>query len=236
MEAIELLKDGAKAFGEQDFDRAESCFRKALKLDPDHHEVLFNLGTVMFIKRQNLESLRFYRKALDVKPGYVSAGLGIAKLYLSDGNPARALEELQALNRANGGELNQQGEFCKLLGIIHAAQGDHEAAGQFFQKYRDADPDSIDPWECMARSRYDQGDKEEAIKVLEQALEVFAGHPQLLVDLVQYHAEQPFTRQFHWMEQLLDAMQPNDQLYEFCAKVCMERKKYAHGMRIYQRV
>ena len=71
-------------FGAQQVPQAMRELDIALKLDPDHAEALHLMGFLYMGRRQHLKAIRYFKRALEVKPEFhiCRNNLGVAYLYL----------------------------------------------------------------------------------------------------------------------------------------------------------
>lgn len=63
-----LLLEGAKSFREEDFDRAEECFKKALEIEPENALIHNNYATLLKMIERYDQAEKHYKAALDIEP------------------------------------------------------------------------------------------------------------------------------------------------------------------------
>lgn len=128
----------------------------------------YNLGFLYEQVGGREEAMRFYSKALQMKPDYKDALSNLANLYRDTGNTKIALgvyERLVHFYPKNvSGYLN--------MGIIFNALGDKQRARQFYLKVIDLDPDNGDAYFNLGYLSESQADLSGAVNYYEKAVEV----------------------------------------------------------------
>lgn len=99
--------------------------------------------------------------------------MGLAKALLMRECLDEALSELQRLNREELLAPETRGEFYKLIGIILDRKKDYEAAATFFLRYRDSEPEKLDPVVCLVRASLNGGDLDTCVTLLADATRRF---------------------------------------------------------------
>jgi tetratricopeptide (TPR) repeat protein len=82
--AVELTKAGK-------LDEAEAAYRAILAKDPAIPQVHYNLGYLYSQKKDWPNAEAAYKKALELKPDYSEASMGLAKVYQDSGQADKAL-------------------------------------------------------------------------------------------------------------------------------------------------
>jgi predicted O-linked N-acetylglucosamine transferase (SPINDLY family) len=77
------------------FEDAESCYRKALELEPRHVKAKVNLGMILQRRGQADEAERYYRDALAADPGLAQAWFNLGTVLLDREEPAGALDNFR---------------------------------------------------------------------------------------------------------------------------------------------
>jgi len=114
-------------------DYAMSAYARALTLDPDNHSALTNLATLHH-KMGNREQAEHYTRKIrhyQKRNPYYHYSLALAAY--DNGKLARARESLRRAIRLKDNEH----QFFQLQGLIHAGQGDLDAALESFDRARD---------------------------------------------------------------------------------------------------
>jgi Flp pilus assembly protein TadD len=75
---------------------AEQALRRALKLKPDYAGAHFNLAKALHKRGKLAEARKEYERAHALEPGALPMQLGLARIYLTQGEPRRALPVLRA--------------------------------------------------------------------------------------------------------------------------------------------
>ena len=114
------------------------------------------------------EAIRFYTKAVQMRPDYAQALYNLANLYKDAGNYKLAMEVYERLVHYHPkntlGYLN--------MGLIFNAIGDKPHARQFYLKVIALDPDNGDAYFNLGYLSESQGELSEAVNYYEKAVEV----------------------------------------------------------------
>lgn len=79
----------------EDFNEAIFAYKKALQLEPNNFEVLFNLALTLKRNKQPDQAIETYQKALSIKPDYADAYFNIGNIYESKNETTEALNYYQ---------------------------------------------------------------------------------------------------------------------------------------------
>jgi tetratricopeptide (TPR) repeat protein len=61
---------------------AKKIFLNILDLSPDNAGICYNLGNIYFIEQEYQKAAFFFKKAIDMEPGYEKAYIKISECYL----------------------------------------------------------------------------------------------------------------------------------------------------------
>jgi tetratricopeptide (TPR) repeat protein len=128
----------------------------------------YNLGFLYEKVGGKEEAMRFYTKAVQMKPDYKQALYNLANLYRDAGNYKVAMALYGRLvhfhPKEASGYLN--------MGLIFNALGDQQRARQFYQKVIDVDPDNGDAYFNLGYLSESKGELSDAVSYYEKAVEV----------------------------------------------------------------
>ena len=128
----------------------------------------YNLGFLYEQVGGKEEAIRFYSKAVQMKPDYKQALYSLANLYRDAGNYKVAMALYGRLVHFHpkfaSGYLN--------MGLIFNALGDQQRARQFYLKVIDVDPDNGDAYFNLGYLSESQGELSEAVNYYEKSVEV----------------------------------------------------------------
>jgi len=128
----------------------------------------YNLGFLYEQVGGKEEAMRFYTKAVQMKPDYKQALYNLANLYRDTGNYKTAMELYGRLVHFHPkfvqGYLN--------MGLIFNALGDQQRARQFYLKVIDLDPENGEAYFNLGYLSESQGELSEAVNYYEKAVEV----------------------------------------------------------------
>jgi tetratricopeptide (TPR) repeat protein len=128
----------------------------------------YNLGFLYEQVGGKEEAMRFYTKAVQMKPDYAQALFNLASLNQDAGNYKIALELYGRLVHFH--PKNALGYLR--MGLIFNALGDQQKARQFYLKVVEVDPDNGDAYFNLGYLSEAQGDLSEAVNYYEKAVEV----------------------------------------------------------------
>lgn len=89
-----FLIQGNEKIEQQDLDQAEYFFQEAIEMDPCFADALNNLGTLYFKRGNFQQSIEYYTRAVECRPGYIDAHLNRANAFLESKEYYRALDDL----------------------------------------------------------------------------------------------------------------------------------------------
>jgi tetratricopeptide (TPR) repeat protein len=224
------MQAAAGHFSRREFGQAAELYEQVLQTLPGHAEALANLGAVNLVGRAYAEAEAYYRRALEVTPDSVVAGLGLVKTLLAQHRHDDALDQLQAMNRDGLLSDTDRPEFYKLLGIIHAAKEDWDVAINFFSKYQSEQPDELDPYLCL-RNAYTRDNRVAELADLYETLSVkFPNYPEARTHLIQLRGrEGGYEAIRQSFDRMLQAAPHDLSLYNIMAVVSLESRKYAYA-------
>jgi tetratricopeptide (TPR) repeat protein len=76
-------------------DSARKCYEQAVKLKPDYHEAINNLGTVWYAKKSYRRAISQYRKAIKLAPDTASIHSNLGTAYFARKDFEPAMEEFR---------------------------------------------------------------------------------------------------------------------------------------------
>jgi tetratricopeptide (TPR) repeat protein len=236
MSIQDTMQTAAEHFGRHEFEQAAALYEQVLQEQPDHAEALGNLGAVSLLTKDHARSETCYRRAREAAPNSVVAGFGLAKALLAQQRYDEALQPLQDMNRRDLLSDADQSEFLKLIGIIHAGKQDWDVAINFFSKYRDRQPDDLDPYLCL-RNAYLKGERiDDLADLYETMAGRFPDHPEARTNLVRLRGRQGgYHAVRHSFDRVLQVAPHDLTLYNILAVVSLESRQYAYAYLYYLR-
>lgn len=170
------------------FDKAETNFKRALRLDPKFLAAYLNLARMSLADNKPEQARRYYLEILNKKPDHLGAMMGLAHLATTVGNaeeaeswlikantanpkavgPAVALAEnyirkkdtLKASNVLSGLDEAQarSPDVLRTKGVVHLLSGDYSTARVNFQRLAEMQPQKVESWIQLARAQVAIGD------------------------------------------------------------------------------
>jgi len=148
------------------FKEALDTFDKGLKLFPDNPELRNNKG-ITYMKLKNLESaLNEFNLALKVNPAFINAILNKGTALKELGRLDEAVDAFLASDRVNGNLPAVKFNIAHLYYL----KGMYDESEKWFRKLLRLDQKSFEAYEYLGRIENIRGNREEAIKNLEEAI------------------------------------------------------------------
>lgn len=137
---------GTIAYQTQKYQRAEECFREALRQDPTAYEPLVNLGGVLVNLHKLSEAWDYNVHAVLVRPNDALANSQLGMTYFGLGNMDLAEKYFQRAAELDPAHFSHPQLF---LAEIHLRRGDKQAAAADLENFLQHHPD----WPEAARMR-----------------------------------------------------------------------------------
>lgn len=144
---------------------AERAFRKALKLSPDHPQIVGNYANWLFAQGRREDALTHYQRAVDLAPDFAQAWLNLGVAALDAGRVGMA-------ERAFGRAVELQPRFSSAwqgLGSARRRRGDLPGAEQALRKAVAAEPRNGPAWVSLGAALRLLGRPKEALGAFEKA-------------------------------------------------------------------
>lgn len=128
----------------------------------------YNLGFLYEQVGGKEEAIRFYTKAVQMRPDYPEALYHLANLFKDTGNFKNAMAVYVRLAHFHP----KDGMAYLNMGIIFNAIGDHQRARQFYLKAIHLEPENTDAYFNLGYLSESQGELNDAVNYYEKAVEV----------------------------------------------------------------
>jgi tetratricopeptide (TPR) repeat protein len=180
---------------------AEAELRVAVALDPTNPELLTSLATVLAIEKKLEDSITFFKRALKLDPGNLTARRYLAANLWQLQRYAEAKENLELILQRKGDDAPSR----LLLGMVAENMKDYPTAARMLasvpQEVR-KQPESLG---ALAESYYHLGEKEKARSILEELRNHAAGVREVLLgaQIADQNAD------YATSEGLLDSIRPS---------------------------
>ncbi len=158
---------------ENNISETQKFLNKVLKVEPNHKESLFLMGKLHLDLRHLDRSETFLSRYLKVYPNDLDVRMYIASIFLRKQQPDSTLEILE--NHYEVGRTNS--EFLLILGNAYLFKGENDSAIEYFEQARQVSPNSVlvkmySAMGYLGRSNDIKNDREKAIKLLEEVVEI----------------------------------------------------------------
>ncbi len=153
----------------KNFDAAISSYQNAYNLNPDDIDIYLNLGNVYFEKGSYDNALIVYKKALESSPYNARLHCNLGYLYWGKGNIEEAIKEYEKAIKYD----NTYDIAYNNLGVIYLDDlGMVKKAIELFEKAKKYNPNYALAYYNLARSIAITGDKIEAAKLYQTAIDI----------------------------------------------------------------
>jgi tetratricopeptide (TPR) repeat protein len=130
-------------------DKAQKCYEQAIKLRPDYHEAVNNLGTIFYAKKSYRRAISQYRRALKLAPEQASVHSNLGTAYFARNQIEIALKEFRTAleldpdvfeHHSSYGVMLQErsvadrAKFHYSMATLYASQGRADLAIQYLRK------------------------------------------------------------------------------------------------------
>lgn len=143
--------------------RAMEQYQKIVELDPKDADSWLLLGRLRHIAKQPAEAEQAFRKALDLDPNSEEAMTGLAMVYSSQGDNARAIEMLKQL-----ADRSPNLRTLTTLADAYESLRDYAGAAEVLKRALVLDPSDLDMKQGLAQNLQMAGKLDEALQVYEE--------------------------------------------------------------------
>jgi len=160
-------------------------YLETLHLNADMPEAQLNLGNYYTATGDGLKAEQAYRQAIRLSPAFTPALLNLADLYRANGLDKQAASLLQkAVSRSPDDPATHHA-----MGLALVRQKNLDRAVDFLGKAAELAPASVRYTYVYAIALYESGRHEQAISVLEAALQKQPGNPEIISALGSYYQQ-----------------------------------------------
>lgn len=156
-------------------DEARASLQSALREDPRAYPALYNLGVLSDREGRMSEAMEYYRRALAIVRDYTPAVRGLALAHLSQGALPDAYALVDHLAREFRTNLELQALFVELL----TRNKRYDDAWSTARRALECDERHVPTLKALMRLSFAQKRDELGESILEQALEIAPGDPEL---------------------------------------------------------
>jgi tetratricopeptide (TPR) repeat protein len=158
---------GAALLQRKEGPEAVRVLEGARALDPNSAEIRLLLGSAYQLSSQGRAASCEYRALIRLAPDHPDGYVRLAALHLVRGQPARAMQVLDA-GLGHPPALVAILQYCESLGRLHLVNGRYKEAVGYFERIRDRMPDSLPLREVLARCYVLAGERTKAMAELEE--------------------------------------------------------------------
>jgi Flp pilus assembly protein TadD len=174
-------REAAQAFAAGDLARAERLFRKALSLEPDNPDLVYNLAVVCLQKGDLGEGAKLAAQVVARRPENAAARFTYGRALQAAGDLAAARRELEAAVGLDPAHADAR----LALGLVAHLIGDEAVAERELAAALELKPDDLAALMNLAAIRLAGGDREAAAALYERALAQRRGLVPALIGLSQ---------------------------------------------------
>ncbi len=151
-----------------DWDKAIAVYEEMLDLEYTKAFTFYKIGLCYKEAKKLVPALTSFQKSLREDPQFYLAMMEQSNIYEEMGNPKEALYFAQEAVALNVGNL----EYQKRLAFLYITCGEYEESLSCLKKLIDAEPNRFYNWYAYSEVMMLIGDYEEAIPILEKALQM----------------------------------------------------------------
>jgi serine/threonine protein kinase/tetratricopeptide (TPR) repeat protein len=194
------LNVGAAYLNLGQFGQANEYFRRGLEVAPNNEDILANLGSVSFFLGFFEEDVTYSQKAVDLRPQRYDYWGNLADAYrMIPGDASKAAAAYkQAIHLAEGQlEINPNStDLLSSLAHYYARTNDPVRARKCLEKALKIDSQNVDVLLIACLVHLDAGERQEALKYLQKAVNAGYTREQLLAnpELMSLHSDPQFER------------------------------------------
>ncbi len=145
------------------FDEAIAAFERALALSPRKQQIFFQIGDVYIRKNDYPSAKKVLEEAFALEPRFAQARLSLVAAYILNGDQERANELLiEAYGKADVAE--------SVLAQAYARKKDYRRLLGVWRAFLEGNQSNIEYWKNVAAVYLELGEKNNAIKTLEEAI------------------------------------------------------------------
>ncbi len=160
-----LMRIGDSTLEAGDADTAAQFYHRAALADPSRPVPFVKLGQALATLGAHDKAEVAFRRALDVDSGHAEARYGLGKALLSLGRPEEAAETLRRVVTEEGSS-----RAYNALGVALDLAGDRSAAQEVYRTGLDELPDDLTLMNNLGLSLALDGQHDEALKLLSEAV------------------------------------------------------------------
>ncbi|BBO66743.1 hypothetical protein DSCA_06730 [Desulfosarcina alkanivorans] len=161
-----FMGNALKALGGVHLERAASCYRQAIQLNPDDLPSRRELGSLYLDQSQWHRAIAVFGELLEIHPGLPEILLGMGHAYLGAGKTGEAIAAYREVIRLHP----QEADAWNNLGLACQETGDYQAAESSFLKLIEINPEQAGAYVHLG-NLYDRlGRFEQAISAYDSAL------------------------------------------------------------------
>jgi predicted TPR repeat methyltransferase len=168
------VRQGYAAHVAGNLDQAEQCYQQILRLQPDHYDALYLLGTVAHARGDNQRALDLLRKAVVARPGEAAFHDALARASAAAGLRAEAISSYQAALAIDPDNAEVQNN----LGCLFRDDGNAGKAIESFEAAIRVRPDLVEAHYNLANVLNERGDQRGAVGHFRAVLKARPDHAQ----------------------------------------------------------
>ena len=166
--ARQAASRGVAAFQQGDFEGAVAAFREAVREDPSDAGTRLNLGSALVRLGQLEQALEEYRRVLEQDPDNALTHFNVGTTMARLGDAEGAVRHYREAIRVDPEYLNARFNLANAL----RRRGDSENAEQHYRRVIELDPGNPGAWLGEAQCMIDSGRFEQALRRLEEGVQV----------------------------------------------------------------
>ncbi|MCU0542127.1 MAG: tetratricopeptide repeat protein [Oscillatoriaceae cyanobacterium Prado104] len=151
-----------------ELEKAISCYRRAIQLQPSYADACHNLGEVLSVRGELEEAISAYQQAIELNPNFAASHYSLGKVWA---NLERREEAIACFRRAI--ELNPDfAQAYQSLGDVLDSRGQIDEAIGCYEKTIELKPDIWEVHQKLGDALQEKGEIDGAIEAYNRAIEL----------------------------------------------------------------
>ncbi len=163
-----LIGEGHVFFGQGQFEKASQKFKAARDLAPDDFEANKYCGHSFGARKKNQESIKYFKRALELNPKVVDCWIGLAHVYIV--NMKQRAEGEKAIAQLLIEVKDERAKIYYDISNVYVFAGIPDKALEYAQKSLDAGKDDLLPYATISEANAQMGRFDRSVSMFRKSL------------------------------------------------------------------
>lgn len=110
----------------KDYEKSVKSYEQGVKVDPGYFDATFNYAVALNNLKRSDEAIKWFSRAIEMKPDFAESWYGRAQVYLVKGDFPKAIADIEKFSKMDTKE--SADKIQSSLGMAYAGAGQHERA------------------------------------------------------------------------------------------------------------